>query len=190
MDFNDTVEEAAFRTEVRSWLESNVPSKSELDGLDAIATAKLWQKRKYDAGWACITWPKEHGGRGATAIENVIWGQEEGRFDTPASVFGIGHGMCAPTMMAWATDEQNQRYLPKLSSGEEIWCQLFSEPAGGSDLAALRTRAERDGDDWVINGQKIWTSGAHFSDHAVIVLRTDPTAPKHQGLTYFFLDMN
>ncbi len=189
MDFNDTAEEAAFRQEVRAWLKDNVPTKEELEGLDYIAAAKLWQKRKYDAGWACIRWPKEHGGRGASAIEQVIFNQEESRYETPENIFAIGHGMCAPTMMAWATEEQNKRYLPKLASGEEIWCQLFSEPAGGSDLAALRTRAEKDGDDWIINGQKIWTSGAHYSDFGVIVLRTDPTAPKHKGLTYFFIDM-
>ena len=189
MDFNDSTQEAAFREEVRAWLSASVPTAGELDGLDYIDRARLWQKRKYDAGWACIRWPEEHGGRGASAIEQVIWNQEEGRFNTPDSIFGIGHGMCAPTMMTWATAEQNQRYLPKLASGEEVWCQLFSEPAGGSDLAALRTRAEKDGDDWVINGQKIWTSGAHYSDYGVLVVRTDPTAPKHQGLSYFFIDM-
>ena len=189
MDFNDSTQEAAFREEVRAWLSASVPTAGELDGLDYIGRAKLWQKRKYDAGWACIRWPEEHGGRGASAIEQVIWNQEEGRFNTPDSIFGIGHGMCAPTMMTWATAEQNQRYLPKLASGDEVWCQLFSEPAGGSDLAALRTRAEKDGDDWVINGQKIWTSGAHYSDYGVLVVRTDPTAPKHQGLSYFFIDM-
>ena len=189
MDFNDTEAEAAFRAETRGWLEANIPSADELGALDYIGRAKLWQKRKYDAGWACIRWPEEHGGRGATAMEQVIWNQEESKFDLPDAIFGIGHGMCGPTMMAWATDEQNQRYLPKLSSGEEIWCQMFSEPAGGSDLAALRTHAEKDGDEWIINGQKIWTSGAHFSDYGVLVLRTDPTLPKHQGLTYFFIDM-
>ncbi len=189
MDFNDTKEEATFREEAKAWLNDNIPRAEELEGLDYIAKAKLWQKRKHDAGWACIRWPKEHGGRGVSAIQQVIWNQEEARFDTPDSIFGIGHGMCAPTMMAWATEEQNKLHLPKLASGEAVWCQLFSEPAGGSDLAALRTRAEKDGDDWVINGQKIWTSGAHFSDYGVLVLRTDPTAPKHQGLTYFFLDM-
>jgi acyl-CoA dehydrogenase len=189
MDFKDTPEEAAFREQARQWLQANAPTQEELAGLDAISAAKLWQKRKYDAGWACITWPKEHGGRGATPMENVIWGQEEARVNTPDSVFAIGHGMCGPTMMAWATEDQNKRYLPRLASGEEIWCQLFSEPAGGSDLAALRTRAVRDGDEWVINGQKIWTSGAHFADFGIIVLRTDPEAPKHQGLSYFFLDM-
>jgi len=189
MDFNDTPQEAAFRAEASTWLKDNVPTAKELDGLDGIGKAKLWQKRKYDAGWACIRWPKEHGGRDANAIENVIWNQEESKLDTPDSIFAIGHGMCGPTMMSWATDEQNKKYLPKLASGEEVWCQLFSEPAGGSDLAALRMRAEKDGDDWVINGQKIWTSGAHYSDYGVLVLRTDPSAPKHQGLTYFFVDM-
>jgi acyl-CoA dehydrogenase len=189
MDFNDTEAEATFREDVKAWLSANVPTADELKGLDYMGKAKFWQKRKYDAGWACIRWPKDHGGRDASAIDQVIWNQEESKFDTPDSIFAIGHGMCAPTMMTWATDEQNKRYIPKLASGEEVWCQLFSEPAGGSDLAALRTRGEKDGDDWIINGQKIWTSGAHYSDYGVLVLRTDPTAPKHQGLTYFFIDM-
>ncbi len=189
MDFNDTPAEATFRQEVREWLEANAPSSEELRGLDEIARSKLWQKRKYDAGWACIRWPTEYGGRDATAIENVIWGQEESKFSVPGGVFGIGQGMAAPTLMAWATEDQKREHLPKLASGENIWCQLFSEPAGGSDLAALRTKAEKDGDEWVINGQKIWTSGAHYSDYGIIVLRTDPEVPKHRGLTYFFLDM-
>ena len=189
MDFNDTAQEADFREEVKTWLKDNVPSEAELTGLDYIGRAKLWQKRKYDAGWACLRWPKEHGGRGASAIEQVIFNQEESKYQTPDSIFSIGQGMCAPTMMTWATEEQNERFMPPLASGEEVWCQLFSEPAGGSDLAALRTRAVRDGDDWIVNGQKIWTSGAHYSDYGVLVLRTDPDVPKHQGLTYFFLDM-
>lgn len=189
MDFNDTPAEATFRQEVREWLEANAPSSEELRGLDEIARSKLWQKRKYDAGWACIRWPTEYGGRDATAIENVIWGQEESKFSVPGGVFGIGQGMAAPTLMAWATEDQKREHLPKLASGENIWCQLFSEPAGGSDLAALRTKAEKDGDEWVINGQKIWTSGAHYSDYGIIVLRTDPEVPKHRGLTYFYLDM-
>jgi alkylation response protein AidB-like acyl-CoA dehydrogenase len=190
MDFNDTPEEAKFREEARAWLETNVPSEKELEGLDDMARAKLWQKRKADAGWACITWPKEYGGRGATSIEQVILNQEESKVKAPGTgQFQIGQGMAAPTMMMWASDEQKGQYLPKLASGEDIWCQLFSEPAGGSDLAALRTKAERDGDEWVVNGQKIWTSGAHYSDYGILVLRTDPDVPKHQGLTYFFLDM-
>ncbi|MDE0224486.1 MAG: acyl-CoA dehydrogenase family protein [Gammaproteobacteria bacterium] len=189
MDFSDTPEEAAFRQEARAWLTANVPSMEELEGLDKVQRAKLWQMRKYEAGWACIRWPREYGGRGASAMEQVIWNQEESSFRTPASVFAIGQGMAAPTMMAWATEEQKRRYLPPLASGEHVWCQLFSEPAGGSDLAALRTRAEKDGDEWVVNGQKIWTSGAHFSDYAILVVRTDPEVPKHKGLTYFFVDM-
>ncbi|MDE0511874.1 MAG: acyl-CoA dehydrogenase family protein [Gammaproteobacteria bacterium] len=189
MDFSDTAQEAAFREEARNWLQDNVPTAGELEGLNETEQAKLWQKRKYDAGWACIRWPEEHGGRGASAIEQVIWNQEEAKFDTPASIFDIGQGMCAPTMMAWATEEQNKRYIPKIASGEEIWCQLFSEPAAGSDLAALRTKAEKDGNGWIINGQKIWTTGAHHSDYGIVVVRTDPRVPKHQGLSFFFIDM-
>ena len=189
MDFNDTAAEARFRDEARTWLKANVPTAEELAGLDYIAKAKLWQKRKYDAGWACLRWSKEYGGRAASAMESVIWGQEESKFDTPQSVFTIGQGMAAPTLMAYASDEHKKRFLPKLASGEEIWCQLFSEPAGGSDLAALRTRSEKQGDEWVINGQKIWTSGAHYSDWGILVTRSDPTVPKHKGLTYFFLNM-
>ena len=189
MDFNDSKDEAAFRAEAAAWLKDNVPSKDELAGLDELAAAKLWQKRKYDAGWACIRWDKEFGGRGASAIEQVIWNQEEAKYNVPAGFFVIGQGMAAPTLMTWGQPEHHARYLPKLASGEEIWCQLFSEPAGGSDLAALRTKAERDGDDWVINGQKIWTSGAHYSDYGILVVRTDPNVPKHKGLSYFFLDM-
>jgi alkylation response protein AidB-like acyl-CoA dehydrogenase len=189
MDFKDTTEEAAFRAEARAWLQANAPKADELEGLSYIEQSKLWQKRKYDAGWACIRWPKEYGGRGASAIDQVILNQEEAGIDVPTGVFSIGQGMAAPTMMTWADDAAKERYLPRLASGEEIWCQLFSEPAGGSDLAALRTKAEKDGDEWVINGQKIWTSGAHYSDFGIIVVRTDPTVPKHKGLSYFYLDM-
>ncbi len=190
MDFNDSHEEATFRGQVREWLGANTPSEAELTGLDEMARAKLWQKRKADAGWACIRWPKEYGGRGANAIEQVILNQEEAKVKAPnTGFFSIGQGMAAPTMMTWATEEQKKQFLPKLASGEHIWCQLFSEPAGGSDLAALRTRAVRDGDEWVVNGQKIWTSGAHYSDYGILVLRTDPNVAKHQGLSYFFLDM-
>jgi alkylation response protein AidB-like acyl-CoA dehydrogenase len=189
MDFNDTPQETEFREEAKAWLEANAPSAEELQGLDMIEQAKLWQKRKYDAGWACLRWPKEYGGRDASPMEQVIWGQEEAKFDLPGGVFMIGQGMAAPTLMAWGSEEQKSEHLPRLASGEDIWCQLFSEPAGGSDLAALRTRSERDGDDWVINGQKIWTSGAQYSDYGILVTRSDPNVPKHKGLTYFFLDM-
>ena len=189
MDFNDTPEEARFREEASAWLAENGPTDDAFRALSPLEQAKVWQKRKYDAGWACIGWAPEFGGRGASAIEEVIWRQEESQYDLPTNFFLIGQGMIGPTLMAWASDQDKARFLPPLASGEEVWCQLFSEPAGGSDLAALRTRAERDGDGWVINGQKIWTSGAHYSDYGVIVVRTDPTVPKHKGLSYFYVDM-
>ena len=192
MDFNDTPSEATFRAEARAFLAQHATPKGTL--LDAspaaeMARAKAWQKLKFEKGWACLGWPKEFGGRGAAPMEQIIWGQEEAKYDAPTGVFGIGLGMAGPTLMEYATDEQKRFHLPLMASGERIWCQLFSEPAGGSDLANLRTRAERDGDSWIINGSKIWTSGAHYSDWAILVTRTDPTAPKHKGLTYFFLDM-
>jgi len=190
MDFEDSREEAAFRAEAKAWLEANVPTEDEMAGMDGMARAKFWQKRKFDAGWACIRWPEAFGGRDAGAIEQVILGQEEAKVAAPETgVFSIGQGMAAPTLMTWADEEAKARFIPRLASGEDIWCQLFSEPAGGSDLAALRTKAEKDGDDWVINGQKIWTSGAHYSDWGILVVRTDPNVPKHKGLSYFYLNM-
>ena len=189
MDFNDTPAEARFREEAVTWLSHNVPTDDAFWALTPLEQAKLWQKRKYDDGWACLGWAPEFGGRGASPIEEVIWRQEEARYELPTNFFLIGQGMIGPTLMAWATADDKARYLPPLASGEEVWCQLFSEPAGGSDLAALRTRAEPDGDDWIINGQKIWTSGAHYADYGVIVVRTDPTLPKHKGLSYFYIDM-
>ncbi len=198
MDFNDTPEEAAFRAEARAWLEANAEklgpneraaSFEERADSDLVNKAKEWQARKADAGWACITWPEEYGGRGATPIQAVIWGQEESRFRIPPNIFAIGQGMLGPTIMVHGTDEQKHKYLKKMLRGEEIWCQLFSEPAAGSDLAGLRTTAVRDGDDWIINGQKIWTTGAQFSKWGMIVTRTDPNAEKHRGMTYFIVDM-
>ena len=199
MDFNDTPEEAAFRAEARAWLEANAeyqkPGDARQDPLgeridDAtLQAAKAWQKKKADAGWACIRWPAEYGGRGATAIQGVIWSQEEAKFDTPPNIFSIGHGMCGPTIMAHGTPEQRQKWLPGLLSGEEIWCQLFSEPSAGSDLAGLRMTAVRDGDEWVMNGQKTWTTGAQFCDWGILVARHDPNVSKHAGLTFFVVDM-
>lgn len=190
MDFSDTPEESSFRKVVKDWLRDNVPTEDELAGLDEIQQSKFWQRRKFDAGWACIRWSKEYGGRGASAIEHVIWQQEESKYAVPTGIFDIGQGMAAPTLMHWGTDLQKQKYLPTLASGEHIWCQLFSEPIAGSDLAGIRSRAIQDGDAWVLNGQKIWTSGAHYCDFGIIVVRTNPTVPKHEGLTYFILDMN
>ena len=201
MNFDDTPQEAAFRAEARAWLDAHAPREYEddlrtspfgsvrLGGRDVIAASKAWQKTKQEAGWACLQWPKAYGGRGASPIERVIWQQEEGIFAKLSQAFIIGHGMCGPTLMPYASEEQKRRYLPPMASGEEIWCQLFSEPAAGSDLAGLRTRAERDGDDWIVNGQKIWTSYAQYSDYAILITRTDPNVAKHKGLTMFFLSM-
>ena len=201
MNFDDTPQEAAFRKEARSWIDANAPKELEnelsrpsvgrikLEHMDIITASKAWQKKKAQAGWACLHWPKEYGGRGAAPIERVIWQQEEGVYDKLSGVFLIGQGMCGPTMMAYASEDQKRRYLPPLASGEEIWCQLFSEPSAGSDVAGLRTRAEKKGDDWIINGQKIWTTGAHYSDYGILLTRTDSGVPKHKGLTMFFLDM-
>jgi alkylation response protein AidB-like acyl-CoA dehydrogenase len=197
VDFNDTPDEAAFRAEARAFLAANAEPKGRARpvlrlgdvGDDAVARCKAWQAKKADAGFAAITWPQRFGGREASPILQVIYHQEEDNYAVPRGLFEIGLGMCIPTMMAYAQPEQLDRYVRPALRGEEVWCQLFSEPAGGSDLAALRTRAERDGDDWIINGQKIWTSGAHLSDFGIIVVRTDPNVPKHEGLTFFFLDM-
>ncbi|HKY85454.1 MAG TPA: acyl-CoA dehydrogenase family protein, partial [Pseudorhodoplanes sp.] len=194
MDFNDTPEEAAFRSEVRAFLDKNTtrkgPARAWVDGPVDLARSKQWQAKKADAGFAAILLPKEFGGRGGTPIQQVIYDQEEQGYRVPAGrVFMITLGMCVPTMIRYATPEQLNRYVKPAIRGEEIWCQLFSEPSGGSDLAGLRTKAERRGDSWIINGQKIWTSGAHYADFGLLLTRTDFSVPKHEGLTAFFIDM-
>ena len=201
MDFNDTPEEAAFRKEVRTWLDANATRKSDdkqsfrarNDDPELLKKAKEWQAKKAEAGYARITWPKEFGGRGASPILQVIYQQEEANYLVPLGFFDIGLGMCIPTMMAYAAPEHLKRYVKPALHGDEVWCQLFSEPAAGSDVAGIRTRAERaipdGGEGWVINGQKVWTSGAHYSDYGIVITRTDPNVPKHAGLTMFFLSM-
>ncbi|MBT4521337.1 MAG: acyl-CoA dehydrogenase [Halieaceae bacterium] len=194
MNFDDTTEEAAFRQQAREFLDANATLKSESEPRketegDHIERARVWQKLKSENGWACLRWPVEYGGRGASPMELIIWGQEEARYDVPTGPYAIGLGMCGPTMIAYASDEHKQARLPRMAAGVDIWCQLFSEPSAGSDLANLRTRAVPDGDDWIINGQKVWTSGAHYCDWGILVTRSDPSVPKHKGLTFFFLDM-
>ncbi len=197
MDFNDSPEEAAFRAEVKNWLASNATLRTEgsddpyagMSEKELLKLAREWQSKKANARFAQITWPEEFGGRGGTPIQSVIYGQEEAKYAVPRGFFEIGLGMCVPTMMAFASKEQLERYVSPALHGEEIWCQLFSEPSAGSDVAGLKTRCVKDGDDWILNGQKVWTSGAHFSDFGIIVARSDPKARKHKGLTFFFIDM-
>ena len=195
MDFNDSHEEAAYRAQVKTWLEANAPKAhvgSDPEGSDSLADSRAWQAKKAAAGYACITWPKEWGGQGGTPLQSVIFGQEEANYPIPGNPFQIGLGMCVPTVMNFADEATKARFSGPAIRGEEIWCQLFSEPSGGSDVAAARTKAERASDgsgDWIINGQKVWTTGAQFSDFGIVIVRTDPTVPKHKGLTMFWIDM-
>ena len=194
MDFKDNPEQASFRKNCREWLEKNAKlkigvEKNEFANIDFLQSAKDWQKKKYDAGWAMLHWPREYGGIAASAIERIIWSEEESKFDVPRGIFEIGLGMCGPVMMEYATEDQKARYLPPMAEGKEIWCQLFSEPSAGSDVAGLRSKAVQDGDNWIINGQKVWTSGAHFCDYGILVVRHDPSLAKHKGMTFFFVDM-
>ena len=196
MDFNDTPEEAAYRVQVRTWLEANAPkqhvSADPEGGGDSMAASKAWQAKKAAAGYACITWPREWGGQGGNPLQNVIFGQEEAKYPIPPNPFQIGLGMCVPTVMNFADQGTKDRFAGPAIRGEEIWCQLFSEPSGGSDVAAARTKAVKADDgsgDWLISGQKVWTTGAQFSDYGIVIVRTDPDAPKHKGLTMFWIDM-
>lgn len=196
MDFGDTPEEAAFRAEARAFLDANMPKKepgrayvSRAMTADDVVAAKAWQRKKAEAGFAGILWPKEYGGRAGTPMEQIIFGQEEEKYAVPTTVFNQGIGMGMPMLMQYGSKAQLERFLRPTLHGEEVWCQLFSEPAAGSDLAGLRTRVVRDGDDWILNGQKIWTSYAHFSDFGFLVARSDAEVAKHAGLTFFLLDM-
>ncbi|MFK7977558.1 MAG: acyl-CoA dehydrogenase family protein [Halioglobus sp.] len=194
MDFNDTPELATFRSEARAWLEANAELRTDklhmgMEGEAAFLEAKEWYKKKSDAGFACLTWPKEYGGAGLTSLHDVVWSQEVANFKTRDAQFVIGIGNCGPAIMHFAEEEAKRELLPKMASAEDVWCQLFSEPSAGSDVAGLRTRAEKDGDNWKVNGQKIWTSGAQYSDYGVVLTRTDPSISKYRGLTLFMIDM-
>src|SRR5690348_8995814 len=184
-----------FRNRARAWLEQNAPRRGDGDepggpGRADIAAQQAFQARLYDAGFAGITWPSEYGGQGLTNAEQIAFGEAARDFALPVGAFVIGLGMPGPTILELGTEEQKKRYLPKMLRGEEIWCQLFSEPSAGSDVASLTTTAVRDGDEWVLNGQKVWTSGAQYSDYGAIIARTDPTVPKHNGITMFIVDMH
>jgi alkylation response protein AidB-like acyl-CoA dehydrogenase len=197
MDLEFTPEEEAFRQEVRSWLEENLPKDYDPDEYFStpdvdkkVEIALAWQKKLYEGGWTGLNWPKEYGGRGATVIEQHIFNEELGRARAPmAAINFIGVAMVGPTVIHWGTDEQKKRYLPKILSSEEIWCQGFSEPGAGSDLAALSTQAVEEGDHYIINGQKTWTSMAHYSDLLYLLARTNKEVKKHKGISAFAVDM-
>ena len=194
MDLGLTPSELEFRDELRTWLKANAPTKANL-AVTAFESAaafhqhlKDWRRKLFEGGYAGIAWPKEFGGRGATFIEQAIFQEELALADTPETAT-IGQSLVGPTIIAVGTEAQKKRYLPGILSGDEIWCQGFSEPNAGSDLASLQTKAVLDDDHFVINGQKIWTSFAHFANLCLLVVRTDTTAPKHKGITCLLVDM-
>src|SRR4051794_35672429 len=202
MDFDDTPEEAEFRLECRAWLSENAQLRSgraevwrtlrprdENEDLSSLAVGKRWQALKAEAGFAGIQWPAAYGGRGPSSHLAGGFKQEEARYDVPANSFQVGVDMVGPTLITHGTHEQCARHLDHIRRGEEVWCQLFSEPDAGSDLAGLKTRADLDGDEYVVNGQKVWTSGAHTSDWAILLVRTNVDQPKHHGITYLLVDM-
>ncbi|HEX5479350.1 MAG TPA: acyl-CoA dehydrogenase family protein [Dehalococcoidia bacterium] len=207
MDFHDAPEEAAFRTEVRAFIRDECPAGISRRGFGAMFGGGGWddmrlgtdEYRKLNAdwakklaarGWIAPAWPKEYGGAGMTVMQQFIFNQEMASAGAPrGGNYGIGTGWAGPTIILYGNEEQKQKYLPPIVKGDAIWCQGFSEPGAGSDLASLQTRAVKDGDDYVVNGQKIWTSGAHVANYMILLARTDPDAPKHKGISYFILDM-
>jgi alkylation response protein AidB-like acyl-CoA dehydrogenase len=200
MDFNDAPDEAAFRSEAHAWLERNAvprgPNESLIvnqetgDFLAELPAARAWQAKKFDAGYGAIYFPTDAGGRGGTSLQQMIFMQEEAKFDVPATNhFMIVNRGCCSLLLKYGSDAHKRTLIRPSLRSDLIWCQLFSEPGAGSDLAGVRTRAERDGDSWAVNGQKIWTSNAHLADWGVLIARTDPTVPKHKGLTFFIVDM-
>jgi alkylation response protein AidB-like acyl-CoA dehydrogenase len=191
MDLTFSDKETAFRDELRGWLAENQPDAPPTDGGEdaQYGWRRDWQRKLYDNGWAAPAWPAEYGGRGASLTESAIYFEELGRARVPLPANVLGILLAGPTIMTWGTDEQKDRYLSPILSAEEIWCQGFSEPDAGSDLAALKTKAVKDGDEWLVTGQKVWTSGAQYSKWCMLVARTDSDQPKHKGLSYFLMDM-
>jgi alkylation response protein AidB-like acyl-CoA dehydrogenase len=197
MDFEYAPEQEAFRKEFRGWLAANLPPDLCIDDPadDRVASTRemferrlAWQKTMHKAGWVGIGWPREYGGRGASIIERVIWDEEYASARAPV-LPGMGLNLVGPTIIHWGTDQQRAHYLPRILNAEEIWAQGFSEPGAGSDLASLRTRAEDRGDHYLVNGQKVWTSGAQYADSIILLVRTDPNAPKHNGITCLLVDL-
>ena len=190
MDLSLTESEAAFRDEVRTWLQENHPGPSpEGDDQAEFEFRRSWQRKMHEAGWAGISWPEEYGGKGATLIEQAIFNEELARESVPAPANVLGLVMGGPVVIAHGTDDQKERWLEPILSGDEIWCQGFSEPESGSDLASLKARAVKSNGGWKVTGQKVWTTYAHEAKWCMLLARTDQDAPKHKGITYFILDM-
>ncbi len=198
MDFNLSPEDEAFRRELRNWLEANLPESERVAPIDFMfeESDEQWQRRlrwhqkMHAAGWVGISWPREYGGRGASLTQQLIFADEISRARAPRLVNTMGIMMVGPTLIHWGSEEQKQRYVPKILSAEEIWCQGYSEPNSGSDVASLQTRAVEEGDYFIINGSKVWTSDAHHADLSILLVRTDPAAPKHKGISYILVDMH
>jgi alkylation response protein AidB-like acyl-CoA dehydrogenase len=193
MDLNLTPDEISFRDEFRAWLESNVPKDwntwREKPLEESFSYLRAWQRKLQEGGWAAVSWPKQYGGRGASLMQQAIFWEEMARLEAPPMANALGLGLIGPTIIAYGSDAQKKRFIPKILNAEEIWCQGFSEPNAGSDLAALQTEARLDGDHYVVNGQKVWTSYGWVGDWCELVVRTDPAAPKHKGLTVLLVDM-
>jgi alkylation response protein AidB-like acyl-CoA dehydrogenase len=195
MDFNYSAEDEAFRAEFRAWLEQNrdhatplrAPLAAESD--EDWAARVHWHRKLNEGRWMAVSWPKEYGGRGAGILQNIIYHEELDRAGTTVPNVGSGISLLGPTLIQWGTEEQKRRFIPKILAAEEIWCQGYSEPNAGSDLAALQTRAVEEGDYFTVNGSKIWTSGAHHANWIFLLTRTDPNAPKHKGISYLLVDM-
>jgi len=201
MDFSYSEKEEAFRQEIRDWLavhSRDLPKwwfdpklkRPDTDSREYHDFGVWWHKKLYDDGFVGLNWPKEYGGRGATLLEQVVFSEEMAKARVPGITNTIGIGWCGPTIMAYGTEEQKKRFLQPMLKADEIWCQGFSEPEAGSDLANCQTKGVQDGDNWVVTGQKVWTSGGQYSDWAILLVRTEPDAPKHRGLTFFLLDMH
>jgi alkylation response protein AidB-like acyl-CoA dehydrogenase len=189
VDLSLSPSEESFRDELRAWLHDNHPGREPDGDLPGFEFRRAWQRSLHEAGWAGVSWPREYGGRGATLVEQAIYNEEFVRAQAPSAANVLGLAMGGPTVIAHGTQEQKRRYLEPILSASEIWCQGFSEPGSGSDLASVKTRGVRDGDGWVVTGQKVWTTLAQHAKWCMLVARTDADAPKHQGLTYFLMDM-
>jgi alkylation response protein AidB-like acyl-CoA dehydrogenase len=199
MDFEYTPEQEAFRREVRDWLKTYLPEDLKVDDAmdervapnrEVFEKRREWQRKLASAGWVGLSWPRQYGGRAAALMEQIIFDEEYSRARAPVLPGYSGVGLCGPTMMNWGTEAQKQKFLPRILNGDHIWCQGYSEPGAGSDLAGLSTRAEDQGDYFIVNGQKVWTSAAQYADMMFLLARTDPKAPKHRGISYLLLDMH